>query len=286
MINSQCGPTCRLVGLSRLGQTMRSTDSVKRLAVRVPLHSGAMHEARKNARVLPQLAPLLPLPIPVAVAVGSPGFGYPWHWLVCRWLDGEVATAEQFADSAETAAALADFLIALHSLNLEVTDQWRHEATRPPMSHRDAATRTAIDTVGGEFDAHALTAVWDAALAAEPARPTWVHGDFHSGNLLARDGQVTTVLDFGSFGYGDPATDFGIAFSLMSPSVRARFCLRLNVDEAAWTRCRGMAISGAVIVYASYAATQAHIAELTTRQIDQVLIRSRLPCYVSPLGDT
>lgn len=241
------------------------------LSVRVPLHSGARDEARRNAYWLPKLAPLLPLPIPAPVAVGESDFGYPWPWLVCRWLDGTVATAAEFADSVETALELAGFLKALQSIDLEIPDEWRDQLTRQPLSARDAETRAAIDKVGSSFDPAALLEIWEDALAAEPGRPRWVHGDFHSGNLLAHNGRVTTILDFGSFGFGDPAADLGIAYSLMSPKVRKRFREEVDMDEASWIRGRGMAISGAVIAHAAYASTQPHIAALTTHQISQAL---------------
>lgn len=71
-------------------------------------------------------------------------------------------------------------------------------------------------------------------MAVEPGPPRWVHGDFHSGNLLARAGRISTVLDFGSFGYGDPAADLDIAYA--------------------------------------YAKTQPYIAAQSTREINQALL--------------
>ncbi|MFJ8853722.1 phosphotransferase [Streptomyces sp. NPDC102437] len=71
------------------------------LSVRLPRHPGAMGQARKEAAWLPRLAPHLPLAVPVPMAVGEPDFGYPWPWAVSRWLDGEVATVEGLAESAD-----------------------------------------------------------------------------------------------------------------------------------------------------------------------------------------
>ncbi|GAB3752692.1 aminoglycoside phosphotransferase family protein [Microlunatus parietis] len=242
------------------------------LSVRVPRHSGAINDAAKVAHWLPLLAARLPLQIPEPVAVGRPGLGYPWSWLVCRWQDGAVATAAEFADSVDVALQLADFLVALRGIELEVPDAWRDRIVRGPISGRDAETRNAIAKVGADFDQDALLAVWEEAVAAEPGPQSWVHGDFHSGNLLARDGRISTVLDFGSFGYGDPAADLGVAYSLFTPSVRLRFREAVGLDDAAWIRARGDAIAGGVIAHAAYADTQPHIRALTTRQIGQALM--------------
>jgi aminoglycoside phosphotransferase (APT) family kinase protein len=47
------------------------------LSVRMPRHTGAIRQARKEAEWLPQLAPHLPLAVLVPVAVGKPDFGSP-----------------------------------------------------------------------------------------------------------------------------------------------------------------------------------------------------------------
>lgn len=242
------------------------------LSVRVPRHSGALDDAAKVSYWLPLLAPRLPLQLPEPVAMGQPGHGYPWTWLVCRWQDGTVATAAEFADSVDAALQLADFLVALRAIDLEIPDAWRDRIARGPIKGRDAETRAAIAKVGADFDQAALLAVWEEAAATEPGPPGWVHGDFHSGNLLARDGRISTVLDFGSFGYGDPAADLGIAYSLFSPAARERFREAVGLDDAAWVRARGDAIAGGVIAHAAYAETQPHIRALTTRQIGQALL--------------
>src|SRR5512138_3305306 len=54
------------------------------LAVRLPRQAGAIGQAEKELRWLPELAPRLPLTIPRPVAVGRPGRGYPWPWAVSR----------------------------------------------------------------------------------------------------------------------------------------------------------------------------------------------------------
>jgi aminoglycoside phosphotransferase (APT) family kinase protein len=243
------------------------------LSVRLPRHAGAIDQAAKEFRWLPLLAPHLPMDIPVPVGVGEPGFGYPWRWAVSRWLDGEVATSEALGDSAETALALAEFLLALHRFTpARIPDL--AELTKPPLPDRDTATRAAIAGVDGVFDGAALTAVWDAALAAPgwDRPPVWFHGDFHTGNLLTVRGRLSAVIDFGGLGLGDPACDLTIAFTLMSPGARAVFRDALGLDDATWARGRGWALTSGLNAYTAYAADEPRVAALTTRQITQVLI--------------
>ncbi|MGX6601669.1 aminoglycoside phosphotransferase family protein [Micromonosporaceae bacterium Da 78-11] len=245
------------------------------LSVRLPRHAGAIGQAEKDFRWLPQLAPRLPLAVPVPEAVGQPGFGYPWPWGIARWLDGETATVEALAGSTDTAVALAGFLHALQGFAPQDVPalQARPELAEQPLAYRDQATRSAIAELGDVFDGAAMTRLWDAALSAPgwPGRPVWFHGDFHTGNLLTLDGQVSAVIDFGGLGIGDPACDLTIAFTLMSAPTRAAFRGALGVDDDTWTRGRGWALATGLNAYRSYADTNARVAEQTTRQITEAL---------------
>ena len=63
------------------------------MAVRLPRIHWATGQVDKEHQWLPRLAPHLPLAIPVPLAKGTPGAGYPWHWSVYQWLEGENASA-------------------------------------------------------------------------------------------------------------------------------------------------------------------------------------------------
>ncbi|MET7936892.1 aminoglycoside phosphotransferase family protein [Streptomyces sp. NPDC005322] len=246
------------------------------LSVRLPRHSGAIGQARKESEWLPRLAPHLPLTVPVPVGVGKPDFGYPWPWAVSRWLDGEVATVEALAHSSEAAVELAGFLIALQRFEPEEIPARgaREDLTVRPLVARDRATRAAIAEVDGAFDTAAMTGLWDAALSAPrwDRPPVWFHGDFHTGNLLTVDSRLSAVIDFGGLGIGDPACDLMIAFTLMSAGPRAAFRAALGVDDATWIRGRGWALATALNAYTYYAAVNPRVAAQTTRQITEALI--------------
>ncbi|MET9561818.1 aminoglycoside phosphotransferase family protein [Streptomyces tauricus] len=246
------------------------------LSVRLPRHSGAIGQARKEAEWLPRLAPRLPLAVPVPVAVGEPGLGYPWPWAVSRWLDGEVATVDALADSSEAAVELAAFLLALQRFEPEdmCAPAVREDLTVGPPAARDRETRVAIVEVDGAFDGAAMTGLWDEALSAPgwDRPPVWFHGDFHTGNLLTVDGRLSAVIDFGGLGIGDPACDLMVAFTLMSAGPRAAFRAALGVDDATWLRGRGWALATGLNAYTHYAAVNPRVAAQTTRQITQALI--------------
>jgi aminoglycoside phosphotransferase (APT) family kinase protein len=240
------------------------------LSVRLPRHSGAIRQAEKELTWLPRLGSRLPLAVPEPVAVGQPGEGYPWHWGVSRWRNGEVATVAEFGESHETAVLLGGFLTALQACELPSDDD-RDGLGENFLIDRDAITRDAI--AASPFDAAAMTKLWDEALAAEAwsGPPVWFHGDFHTGNLLSENGRVTAVIDFGGLGIGDPSRDLMMAFTLMSRGPRATFRKSLAIDDATWARGRGWALTAGLVAHAAYAQKHAHIAAATGRQIEAAL---------------
>jgi len=87
------------------------------MAVRLPRIPWATGQVDKEHQWLPRLAPFLPLAIPIPLAKGKPGEGYPWHWSVYRWLEGENATIESVANPRQAATDLAQFIAALQRIN-------------------------------------------------------------------------------------------------------------------------------------------------------------------------
>ena len=222
------------------------------LVVRLPRIGWAATDVEAEQRRLRHLAPRLPLPIPEPLAAGAPDAGYAWPWSVYRWLPGEEAQADRLRDLVGTAEELAGFIRALHGI--EVVDPPSGGGRGGPLAARDAATKDAIAALDGELDARAVTAVWEEALAAPvwTGPPVWVHGDLAPGNLLLRDGRLAAVLDFGALNAGDPAVDLLVAWNLFSGEARERYRTALGVDDAAWARGRGWAVSVALIALPYY----------------------------------
>ncbi len=244
------------------------------MSVRLPSAEWYSRQAEKEQRWLPRLAPLLPLPIPAPLAMGVPADGYPWHWSVYRWLEGESATIERIDDLHRFATTLARFLAALQQIDpAGGPPPGQHNFFRGgPLATYDTETRDVIAVLHGKIDGDAVTAVWEAALKATwHGTPVWLHGDVCAANLLVRRGRLSAVIDFGCSGVSDPACDLTIAWTLFSGESREAFCAALPVDGATWARGRGWALWKGLITLAEHVNTNPLEAGKARRVIDEVL---------------
>ncbi len=227
-------------------------------AVRLPRRALAaplvVHEQRVLPGIAARLAPL-GMRVPAPVVAGTPGAGYPWAWSVVPWIDGARGTDIPRPTRTTWAEALADALGALH-----VTAPADHPVN--PVRGQALATKAALmqERISALADAGTLDAtgaaamrdVWGRGLAAaEWGRPpVWIHGDLHPGNLVARDGTLAGIIDFGDVTGGDPAYDLAIAWLAFDETGRARFIAATGTryDTATWRRAHAWAAAVAMMM--------------------------------------
>jgi aminoglycoside phosphotransferase (APT) family kinase protein len=244
-------------------------------AVRLPRHERASGQVEIEHLWLPRIAPQLPLGVPEPLALGRPDRGFPWPWSIGRWLEGSPATTDQIAEPRQAAMALGQFVAAMQQIDLpdgpspSVSNSFRGI----PLRHRDVPTRHALAQLRGTIDTDAASEAWDEALRA-PAweRPgVWLHGDLQVGNLLARDGRLDAVIDFGCLCVGDPACDVMAAWTYLTGETRETFRAQLSVDDATWARGRGWALSMGLIALPYYRGTNPVFTDVAQRMVLEVL---------------
>ena len=240
------------------------------LYVRLPRVRDWADDLVNEAHWLPRLAPLLPLAVPEPVAMGVPAAGYPFHWAVYRWLDGQTYATDRVTDECQTARDMAAFVAALQRIHLHGSRRSHRDL---PLPLRDAEARSSIAALGPSFDKPAVTAAWERALDA-PAwdgESVWSHGDLLPPNVLVRDGHLTAVIDFGNVGVGDHALDVIPAWSMFGGTGREEFRAALEVDDATWARARGLALHQSLLIIPYYVETNPGFMQMATRTVDQVL---------------
>lgn len=214
------------------------------LLVRLPRRRVAAPLIEHEQRWLPELGPLLPVRVPTPIRVGRPGAGFPWAWSVVPLLPGRDALHHPPADRSRVVDQLSHFLIALHQ---PAPPEAPFNPVRGvPLAARDERTTAALGRAESILpDTDRLAERWSDALAASsyPGPPLWLHGDLHPGNVLCLGGPITGILDWGDVTAGDPSCDYWVAWGLLDRDERSAFRARLAIDDAAWLRSMGWAIS-------------------------------------------
>ncbi|MFU8873166.1 aminoglycoside phosphotransferase family protein [Micromonospora sp. SL4-19] len=247
------------------------------LTVRLPLRLGGAEDIAREARLLPRLAPLLPLPIPHVVATGAPGEGYPLPWAVHRWIQGRNPVEGDLAEAEQVARDLAEFAVAFRKIDLPGGPP-AHRGK--PLIAEDQEMRAAIEALrrtDEPFDAEEITAAWEEALAAPlwTGSACWTHSDLMPSNLLLAGNRVSAIIDFGTVGMGEPATDLIPAWNLLPASARQVYREAVDVDDATWARSRGWALSMAAIQLPYYRSTNPIISANARHVIREILGTSR-----------
>ena len=260
-------PLRRLPPMGTDHQLFRLGDE---LLVRMARIEWAADQAYSDWTWLPRLAPHLPLALPVPVALGEPGEDYPWAWTVVRWIPGH-APAPGSVGSAHVARDLGAFVTALRRI-VPAGAPVRTDRGAP-LALRDEIVREDLEALGDRVDRAAVRRVWEDALAAPvwdgPA--VWLHGDLKAGNLLVDDGRLVGVIDWGGPGLGDPALDLTPAWLSLRPEARAAFREAAGLDDAAWRRGRGWALTISLRELPYYWDRSPDLAEGARRAIAAVL---------------
>jgi aminoglycoside phosphotransferase (APT) family kinase protein len=212
------------------------------LVVRVPRRALGAQLIGSELAWLPDLAGQLPLPVPEPVRAGGPADGYPWPWLICRYVPGQPLAERVLGGRPGLRGAedLAGLLVALH---VAAPPDAPHNPYRGvPLSVRAPSVELALAAAPARIRAQVQQA-WVRALAAPEHHgpPLWLHGDLHGLNILAARGRISGVIDFGDLCAGDPATDLAVAWLVLDGPARERLQALVAPDGATWERARGWA---------------------------------------------
>jgi aminoglycoside phosphotransferase (APT) family kinase protein len=231
---------------------------------RFPRRRVAVPLLEREVRLLPAVAPTVPLAIPVPELVGKPGGAYPWPFAGYRYLRGQTASAAPLPDSARSAMAepLGEFLRQLHAFPTDraaALGAPGDELGRTDVPMRIVKARASLAELerAGVLPAEEqrrLDKLIDSQPAAEPAPPVLVHGDLYVLHLLVEGTRLSAVIDWGDIHLGHPGVDLAVGFSFLPTSARAAFRAAYGaVDEATW-RLAGFR----ALYHSAYVAQYAH----------------------------
>ena len=257
-------PALRAERVERLGQGWdNAAYLVDGAAVfRFPQRGVAAPLIATEITVLPLIAPAVaPVAIPIPRWVGEPGGGYPWRFAGYPLLPGTPVDRASLDDGALAALArpLGRFLRGLHGVDTapavaaglppDLIGRLDPAKRVPQVRERLAALVRA--GVVAEADGAALLDRFVAeAPQGEPARLAVLHGDLYARHLIvAANGALTGVIDWGDLHLGDPAVDLSVVHEIVPHGAHDAFFAEYGaVDERTWRRARWRAIHHAVLV--------------------------------------
>jgi aminoglycoside phosphotransferase (APT) family kinase protein len=238
-------PELALDSLSLAGEGWDNTAWLvdQRWLFRFPRREIALDGVGRELRVLPLLAPQLPLPVPEPLFVGAPGPAFPWPFFGTAVVPGRELAEAQLDDRGRAALArpLGVFLRTLHAADVAVelpVDPLR----RADMGFRVPLARNRLDELG--VAATGAEDVLDAALELPPPeRVTLVHGDLHLRHAFVEDGRLSGVIDWGDVCRADPAIDLVLVWCALPRAARAEFFSAYGpVSDAGLLRARVLSL--------------------------------------------
>jgi len=242
----------------------------KNRLVRLPRTKTSAESLKKEIEWLPFIGEKLPIPAPVPRHVGTPSEDYPFPWVICDFLTGKNPNNKDELKQDIAARDLANFIRSLQKIeaaNGPECDRGRH------IKVRDQAVQKSIPLLQDDYDPKPLKSLWKKMVAASEWRhpPVWIHGDLHSGNILACNRRISAVIDFGLCGVGDPSCDYMAAWTLLNREARATFRFLVKASDDCWLKAMGWAFSMGVLGYPYYRETNPEFAKIAKDALDAVL---------------
>jgi aminoglycoside phosphotransferase (APT) family kinase protein len=215
---------------------------------RVPRRNVAIPSLRREAAVMPVLAPHLPNAVPVPRLVEAHGLPPITHH--------ELIPGRELAEAGESAglgSALGIFLRSLHAPE-RVRDA---ESILPidPLGRADPAKRVPVahrrlDEVAQRIDVNPLRAIVEAGGGSPLPSTAVTHGDLHVRHVLIdRAVAFSGVIDWGDCCIGAAAVDLAIVTALSRDEQTSFFEAYGEVNELTWRHARliGVHIGAALL---------------------------------------
>jgi aminoglycoside phosphotransferase (APT) family kinase protein len=199
------------------------------LVFRFPRRKLAVPFIGREARLLPKLAPRLPLPIPVPLWVGTPTERFPRPFAGYRRIAGRTFDAAELSgeDLRAAAQALAVFLKALHAIPLDDLELPPDERARTDFTQRlpvMAERMEALERAGRITDHRRWIDLFGDGICEPPPALVPVHGDLYERQVLVDDAnRVCGVIDWGDTHAGDSALDLTVLYRFFPAAARDDF---------------------------------------------------------------
>ena len=193
----------------------------KKYVFRFPRRQISLECLKNETKILPKIAPLLPLPVPVPIFKGRPSKHFPWPFSGYPLLPGTTACRKNLTEEEriKMAPVIADFLKKLHSIPLE--DAYSYGAEPDKIGRLNFKKRIPgmyryLDGLveKGVIKRPEPVIEFIKSISVKPDAPktALVHGDFYVRHILVdKNNNISGIIDWGDMHTGNPAIDISIA---------------------------------------------------------------------------
>ncbi len=192
---------------------------------RVPDYPDAAAQLTNETRLMPRLAPLLPLEVPVPILLDEKPLRVR-HLL----LDGEPATDRTL--TADDGRRMGEFLRALHDMPVTIYVESgipdRVAARSELLATLDRMLHRVLPLTPEELHEPGRALLRRVALGTPT---TIIHGDLGAHHVLVRDDRVVGVIDWSDARVADPAVDLGWALFATPEPFAAAVAAAYGVDD-------------------------------------------------------
>ncbi|MBE1285317.1 MAG: phosphotransferase [Rhodobacteraceae bacterium] len=222
--------------------------------LRIPKRPSAIKPLIKELNWLPSMTGL-PLAVPEVRYHGRTRQEIGFDFGILSWQKGQIATPGHIAFPKASARLLGRFLNALRDTPTDSTPsaEVANHNRGVKLTDLNCKARECINILSDEINKREALALWENACALPAhARPVWLHGDLKADNLIAENGDLAAVIDWGLAAVGDPAVDYAAAWTWVDPENREIFLTEAGATQSDRIRARGWALYCAGIALSYY----------------------------------
>ncbi len=183
--------------------------------VRLPKDKDAAALINNEIKWLPYLQNKLNIDIPVPHRIGEPTDIFPWSWTITPWFSGD--TADKSVVGNREISVVTAFLKTLHSYAPEDAPINPYRGVALTKKADDVQKRINRLKIRTDLITDKITELWETAInESVPEYKTLIHGDLHPKNIIAGNGEIKAIIDWGDITTGDPANDIAILWMLFN----------------------------------------------------------------------
>ncbi|WP_163123475.1 phosphotransferase [Acinetobacter portensis] len=226
---------------------------------------------QKEALAIEEFSIHSDFPCSKIISLGRPSSIYPMSWMLQSWLEGDIATPNDFSSSISLAQDISALIKSLRSIN--VNDRiFDGQGRGGNLLDHDQWIATCLENSKKLLNTSILSSLWEKfRILPKLDNDVMSHKDLIPANILVKNNRLIGVLDCGSFGVADPALDLVSVWHLFDKERRELIKNNLDSNDLEWERGAAWAFQQAIGLVWYYEKTNPSMSELGRSTLKRIL---------------